>query len=594
MKISSLVYFGCFVLVIAGVLVASQTDDRPRTPSRLDFTDKAAGFAGRKLEPEESTSVSDAITAIGTPPPASITFPDTNGVNRTVSCADLANLLRTQLNGGHIQVETLNTGVHGVTQNNSQPGTQDDEMNISDEMLGFGEPIDLQETLVHEAIHKNQTTHDRDAGEMEAHGAELAYKDSCNVSSDSPFYKDAKLKFLIHQASWELGNIFDRLWNIQGFSWGCSFIQFDTTGSGVDYLTTFPWDGSDWNEFSLFPTRGSDMIVFEEHFMLPPGHSFALICGGEPGLGVGRLAGYELDGTEFMGQLLQYDFGPPQGLDPMFFYSMTRRMETDTTFYMLDTLGKRIYKMEDTFLEDHIPDEIVSTYADALWPGFEPLLDARGVDAADHPDLGFGIVLSHDGVHLPDHTFAHEERFFLPDSDGNDTADACFPIPRYEFLSFKPVIDEPLPWPGHETVQLYASWNHMIEVWSTDSVGQTLYEHLGTTIMTGGVNGECLLNRPLNEGEFVLPVDLSNGTQPYLATKIEALVPEELTIRLMEDGQLKLEWEAIPGIETYKVWGSIDSEIFEDEVATVTFENTVLVSMPPGVDMYFYRVTAIW
>ncbi len=102
---------------------------------------------------------------------------------------------------------------------------------------------------------------------------------------------------------------------------------------------------------------------------------------------------------EVIAPYMTLDFGPPV-YPPMFFYSMTYSSETEF-YYVLDTLSQKILVMADID-EDLIPDTIVSTYADALWPGYESLEDMRGVDFSNHRYLGAGLIVNHFRAHLPD------------------------------------------------------------------------------------------------------------------------------------------------------------------------------------------------
>jgi hypothetical protein len=275
--------------------------------------------------------------------------------------------------------------------------------------------------------------------------------------------------------------------------------------------------------------------------------------------------------------------------DPgMFFCSMDHSSLTELT-YVLDTLNQQILAMAD-LNEDLVPEEIVSLYASAFWPGFEPLMGMWGVDAGWHRYLGAGVIVTHADIHLMDCIYPYDNKFFLPDYDGDYTADECLLLPMYEFLFFVPVIQVPYPWPGDMSAMLHATWDHDIAVWTTDPLGEILLEELGMTHMLDGVDAECMLMRPLMAEEFILALDMQTGDRSGPVQVINP-VPQEMTITLDEAGMLHLRWEAVPGAEQYYIYKAL--EPFEYPPEPTYFSETNEIVLPVADDKKFYYVTAV-
>jgi hypothetical protein len=259
------------------------------------------------------------------------------------------------------------------------------------------------------------------------------------------------------------------------------------------------------------------MMLFNENTPLPAGHFMAVICGGEPSLGVARILALDIFQGQVAGTYVTCDFGPPTH-PPMYFYSMARCPQTGL-YFALDTVNQQILVLTDGN-QDLVGDSIFSTYANASWSGFEALNGMRGVNLGYHLFGGFVVVVNHDEVHTPHQIDPYTTYWCLPDMNGDRVADLCVTARGWEFLIFMPNIQVPLPVEGDQAVQLFATWMHGIEVWRSDSLGQNLAELLGSVQMTNGVDAECPLSRVLQEGEFILPVDQATGARPNLATRV--------------------------------------------------------------------------
>jgi len=529
--------FGLPVFLGVGMLLASQPVGKRLTPNyRIQF-DIPGEYGGRPLTPEERATIQRAIGSIESPPPGSIAYTDANLDSHTVSCSTIAENLQRQLDRGAIEAETLNQKIYGSVLRDRLETTEGDEMNIDPTLIAIaGEDstklIHLEEVLLHEYIHKTQRTEETtsEERELEALAAELAYKDSIGLDTTDAMCRATWIDYWDRWRQYATGDTdrwvrFMQLVRIQEY---CAFIRFDTTGYDPNYFVSFRIGDMNWYQYALCPTRPGDMMIFDDCFQFPAGHSLALFCGGQAGTEMGRILTLDIFQGQVVAPYLTFDFGPPT-YPPMFFGSLTRCPWTGT-YFVIDTLNKQILSMLDTD-QDLIPDTIVSTYASAAAPGFEALMGMRGIDATTrHPFRGFALLVNHDHVHLSHEMDPRQAYWCLPDVDGNLVADSCVQVPMWEFVTFTPRVQAPLPVGGDQAVQLYASWSHNIQMWETDSLGQNLSELLGTMQMTGGVDEVCQLSRSLVEGEYILPIDQTTGQRPNLPTRVGSGAATDKTI----------------------------------------------------------------
>lgn len=527
MKGAKWIYLAVPIFIGVGMLLASQPKGKPLTaPQKIYFDDKARGNDGRPLTPEERATIERAIDGIGSPPPESLKV-KINNRDTTVACKDIADSLRKQLRRpGGIEAEQgpIKKDEDATVKPDCTTSTAGDQTNISEDVLKkAGEDPDeleaLEGLLVHEYVHKVQdrvTLRDRARAEKEADGAQSAYLDSIGLG-------DSELGGFIREEwrqneEWEIDGSRRVYYIGPALAHKCYF-RFDTTGGATgDSLITFELGDSFHYSYPFGPMRASDAMVFENHFLLPDSHCLGLVCGGMPSMNIARILLLDIYQGEVVASLDTLDF------PGMFFYAMTHSYET-RLYYFLDTLSQQILTMAD-MSADSIPETIVSIYASAFWPGFESLLNMRGVDAGAHKYHGAGLSVNHFDIHLGDCIYPYDTLLFLPDYDGNNTADACLLLPKYEFLIFTPVIQHPLPWQGDISVMLHATWDHDIAVWATDSLGQILFEELGMIHMVGGVDAECMLMRPLEADEFIVAMDMNTGERSQ-ATEVRSAAPVE-------------------------------------------------------------------
>ncbi|MBM3324859.1 MAG: hypothetical protein FJY66_04245, partial [Calditrichaeota bacterium] len=488
MKIGKWICFGVPILIGVGMLVASQPKGwQLEPPRRIDWSD-SLGHKGRPLTTAESTVVAACIESIATPPPS--TFVCTLNNRRCTLRADcVAAALRRQLRRpGGIEAETGPAkGREGACANpDGKTSPEGDAVNINEDWL-----LDpyrwrrVEYMLIHEYAHKCQdsaTLGSPRGREIQADLVTMAYKDCTRMSHEDSYFKqestrvaDLRSQHSVHHVS-------------KALAYDC-YIRYDSVGGVAgDSLICFQFGTPLYYSYPFGGTRASDLSIVENHFMLPDSHCLGIVCGGVPSMNLARILLLDIYQGEAVGLFGTFDY------PGMFFCSMTHSPTTGLT-YFLDSLNQQILAMADQN-GDLVPDEIVSIYASAFWPGFEPLMHMWGIDAGWHRYLGAGIIVNHFNIHFLDCIYPYDQAFFLPDYDGNDTADACLFLPMYEFLFFVPVIQVPLPWEGDTFVMLHATWDHDIAVWTTDPLGEILFEQLGMVHMVGGVDAECMLMRP--------------------------------------------------------------------------------------------------
>lgn len=581
MKITNWLCFGVPIVAGVGMLLASQPKGwQLPTPRKIQWTD-GGDHVGRPLTTAESTVVAACIESIATPPPS--TFVCTLNHRPCTLRADcVAAVLRRQLRRpGGIEAETGPAkGREGACTNpDGKTSPEGDAVNINEDWIldpYRWRRIDFM--LVHEYAHKCQDTATLGSPrgrEIEAHLVTIAYKDCTHMSHSDSYFKqestwvaDLKSQHSVHYVSNALEH-------------DC-YIHYDSLGGAAgDSLISFQFGTPLYYSYPFGETRASDLSIIENYFMLPDSHSLAIVCGGVPFLNLARILLLDIYHGEVVGLFGSVDY------PGMFFSSMTHSPTTGLT-YFLDSLNQQILAMADPN-GDLVPDQIVSVYASAFWPGFEPLMGMWGVDAGWHRYLGAGVTVNHFNIHLMDCIYPYDNEFFLPDYDGDNIADECLFLPMYEFLFFVPVIQVPFPWEGDTFVMLHATWDHDIGVWATDPSGQFLYEQLGMIHMVDGVDAECVLIRPLMAEEFVLAMDMQTGDRSGPVQVINP-VPQEVTLFQDVPGVLHLRWEAVAWAEYYAIYKSNDPFEFPPEPSFFTETNEIV--LPLADEVKFYRVTA--
>jgi hypothetical protein len=555
---------------------------------------------GRALSPEEFRIVEDCIESLGTPPPDSIKYIDQHGNWHTVSLSSVGLDLVTQLYDGRTGAEQNDDGRSWALPDCMQ-STNGDQMNVSPSQIAkAGNNPDehevLEGQLIHEWTHKTQDTltltepGNQWGAEIGPYQAQMAYLCSLGLPWGDPRRRGVSRLLGENEAGWEASQegedhlVRPPVERADGSY--CVSLNFDSTAAGSDSLESYQPGDEEYYVYPLAPTRASDLMIFQDCAFLPPGHSLALICGGEPPMGVGRILALDLYAGEVVATYASADFGPPTH-PPMFFYSMSRSVETGT-YFVLDTMLHNVYTMTD--LDGNlVPDEISGVFASAAWPGFEPLVDQHGVDETFHPFLGAGLMLTAYDAHPADLLNPPREHYFLPDADGNDMADGMLLLPLKEFLSITPIIQVPRPMPGDNFLLLFASWEHDVTVWSTDSTGELMIESLGMVHIAPGNYATCPLIRPLENGEYIVPRDTQNGKHPA-PILVTMPAPQHLVISVGPgDGIIFLHWDPVPGAIEYAIWMSNDGvEFFDSGMRTPINQ----FAIPPA-NKQFFEVRAI-
>lgn len=553
------------------------------------------------LTPREWGTITIALNNIRNPPPASITWPNGRGQNVTTSCATMYADLSRQLNSGRMDSRVMGPGVYAFVFSDGRSSTHCDQMFISSQRLaqwgsGGGTQMKyLEETLIHEWVHKQQTPQDGTPSglyELQACNAELAYKDSINMSHNDPEYRVAWWNAIsaIQEMIDSLSHTISHRRYVPTTAYAHEyFLMHDTnTVAGVDSLVSFAFGDSAWSTYSLGTFRASDMMIYESYSTFPPDSSLAVMCGGFLPSGVARIAAYIVCDGQVVTPYLFHDFGPPSS-PPAFYYSMSLG-HLPMMYHVLDTLNDQILTMQDTN-GDMIPDQIYCAYGDASRLGFAILSQARGIDKMTHRSGAMGLLASVKHVHLPEHLSPYDRFWFLPDYNLDNVADVCLELPFWEFIEVLPAVQTPLPWAGEILVNIFASWQHNIAVYACDSLGQTLTELLGTVYMADSVDAVCLLNRPLIADEFVIAHDLNSNEQLLLATQVINPVPQHLAIAYAADETVHLSWSAVEGAAFYQIYASFDAvNFFFTGMAT---PETHFIMPPSGEQKQFYRVTAV-
>ncbi|MBU0509566.1 hypothetical protein KKH27_12120 [bacterium] len=595
-----------FTLLMAVSLWASRPEMMGGRPGegRLDYTDLEGGYSGRPLTPEEWAIIDRAIDSIGGDGDDTLIYTNSEFEPCTLLRGAIAWDLFMQLCRGKMEVETLATKRPKNKPNAScKPdclATPDgDEINISDSLLRavLADPSQLDHlegVLVHEYVHKIQTAEvlrDKARREMEAYWLMHAYYCSVKVPAGDKERdrvknaRDAYTQYVTNGTPPEEQEDYYVGVNRDGDHY-CYLVK-DPAGVGSDTLISYELGDTVAYEFLLGETDAGDLLVFPEPPMYPPGHSRGLVFGQNELSGAGRILALHLLEGEVIEPPTAVDFGLP--LYPPMFFSAAGYSEARGRFFVVDTIGRQILHMVD-INGDLLPDEIEGVYASAAWPGFELLDCMRGVDVSAHPFIGFGLTVSCDGRHAPEDVFAYEERWFLPDTDGDNVADLCEMLPVYQFLRFTPAIQYPPLWAGEMMVMLHGSWEHDIAVFASDSMGEVLFDQVGFVHMGPGIDMECPLLRPLLPGEFVIPVDMYDNRRPRLATPVVDPTPRSLTLFFDFDGQLHLRWEAVAGADHYLIYTSTDAISF-GWTGDIAQTNEFVFPVPPE-DVLFYRVTA--
>ncbi|RPH92342.1 T9SS C-terminal target domain-containing protein [candidate division KSB1 bacterium] len=522
----------CWMTAMLGMAVwaSRPSPEDPPFPNATMNRDNPYGCSGRPLYPHEQVGVQRACDSIASRGLMFI-YRDADNVACTLYTPVVADVIRQQMQSGRMKAETLATkgrrgrGFVARTQPDSLESTWGDLINISADLLSEWAIVPsktkyLEEVLIHEYIHKRQdslTCRNLRHAEADAWRATMTWKDTMHWNPGDQHYKDCRHTMLTWESRYASGTDYVRFWNPRGAGSKLYGIIRDTSALGEDTLISFDYGDITRHSYPLGATRGSDLMILSDYLPFGPGHHLAMVFGKAAGFNVSRILCFNISDDGIIGPTDTLDFGSPIE-SPMCFYAAAQS-DDPGLFFVLDTLNDRIVNLLDTDA-DRIPDFIVSVYGDAAWPGFSALQSARGIAPTEHPFLGPGLTCNEEDVDFPDMVYPYGTVCFLPDPNGDFLADALLILPTYEFLTFMPALQEPLPRAGDASVSIYGTWQHAIAVHTCDSLADTLYQLIGSVQMTHGINAVCALSAPLGAGQFIIPVDLETGERPLLPTEV--------------------------------------------------------------------------
>ncbi|MCB9365960.1 MAG: hypothetical protein H6508_02060 [Calditrichaeota bacterium] len=575
MKHNRRMYWIIALGVLVGILAASEpTWTRYVPPDHLDFSYDSS-WSGRALTPEESTSVSNAISNIRTPPPDSIRYVNAAGSTVTVSCSTLAALLQGQLNNGTMQAETLNEDYAG--------GEYWDEINISDDVLEDAEATGntdyLEELLVHEATHKGQPNNLPEAEtEIPAYAAELAYKDSNGLDSTDADYRNVRDKLREYRRIYaydQLKRMLESSWLTR---WVIRYLPKDPPENWN--LAAFQLGDTQEQLYDLGPLEITDMLTWENYF--GNDRSLILIMGANRDGGC-HWTGYQFENGQILEPAPWWQMPLPPG-----FYSMAYSPAMEC-YFVVDTLTKTIMYVPD-FNGDKLPDGPMMMWANSMQ--FPQIEDMLSVTPTSHPVHGYGLLVNDCDAHYSRWIPAYDVRPFLVDADGVIGAETAFPCARYELVNIQPRIVEPWPWAGDSYCTIFGTWQHPIEVWRTDPTGEIMLQPLGVVFLMDDIQADIELMEPLLAGDFIIAFDPVSGKRLRRPYEVKDPTPREVTIRYDTDSDMiTLDWQDVAGASAYRLEVSFDGELWEDP-GFVT--ETSDFSMPlQHVDRMLFRVIAM-
>jgi hypothetical protein len=503
--------------------------------------------AAAPLSAAQKDRVQRAINAIKNGPPATITFRDSTGNVDTLSTTAIAKSLQKQLDDGRIKVDsTISADDYAVATTDGRASDAADEVDVHPEVVSGADSTFLQEVLVHEWRHKVQVNGSEAADEVEAYSLELSYKDSLGLDSTNFHYRECRNNLASFQ-----GNVDDAarprerkrsaLVDAAGRYW--QLLLADPGQGVVSRLQTRPPGSQGW---TLLPpllggtVNGSDLLKLDT-----PSQSTLLACGTTQ-FGAGALVALQVSPTgTVMEQLILLRFGES-------FHCMTLLPEPGSVA-VLDVVQNRVRRFFDSN-GDGIPDADGGTMI--LLP---PSGSWRRLDQAQHPLFGAGLVAGQQDRLFSHLRRLHEPLTFMQDVDGDHLIDLIHLVPAYHFIQRVPVIQEPYPQPGDNLLLVSGSWNHHLEVWRTDPLGNPMHP-LGMVHMMEP-EMPVILDMPLELGEWIRPFDLNTGQWQGRAIRVggepEPLpAPGNLAIQLeaMPMGwTFLLTWDPVPGALYYRI-----------------------------------------
>jgi hypothetical protein len=447
-----------------------------------------------------------------------------------------------QLDDGRIKVDSsLAAGDYAVTTLDGRMTTDGDQMDLHPSVVDGSDSTFLQEVLVHEAQHKTQANSSEAADEVEAYSLEKAYKDSIGLDSTNFHYRECTTNLAYYTTILDSATV-RRARRASAALQKADHVYKTTPGNSTtgeagvlksrllgdpDWSFEIPLMGGFFNPADLLQDYSSPSIL--------PANIF-LACG-QNLAGEGMVIALEVLDGFLMAEI------PLFSMPNANFHCMSFNPDQPHLLQVLDTQNHLILT-----LEDQDGDFLVDSFFD-IYFAYDPTMNYLRMDWENHSLLGAGILLSE-----RDKLFSHvprlnEEMLYIIDADGDLHADVELPVSWFEFVDLVPIIQHPMPLPGDISVNIFATWQHEIEIWSTNEFGDPL-EFLGSQLMNE-VEQPAELSRPMLAGEWIRPFDVNTATwqgQPVLVAETipEIEAPYDLQIEYTYDGldrRIRLDWQ---------------------------------------------------
>lgn len=479
------------------------------------FDDSATGGGkGVAFTAAESTQVSDALTKIA----ALGKIIDKN--LSSYSPADIAADLRKMLEDGRLgKGEDAKKKVNASTKRDDKVTAAGDRMNLSDHFLGSASNEDLGRVMAHEWLHtiqQNTSKAEREAAAYQL-GA-LMYLAKGGDEDDKPYQSETKqaekYKALMANAVPKLP---DNKTPAKGGD------HCDCHDEADFYLSQEPsklylWSGGVLGD-SIAPTTPKRMFFSVHHLKQNGNVEWLLVPGADttnPAAPVGVVTQLQSNGTHFLSRT---DIVLPQLRYPLSAASSADRHRV----YLLDTraLAPAVWIYEDVS-GDSVPDNLRPVpFATALMQG---VAGALGVLPGQLAPFPAGVLLLPRDIRGEDDLTLTDPATLLVDLNADGQADQVIPAVQGQFIEFAPTLASD-PHASQTSAEVFGMNGHAVQVRATDAAGGANLELLGSVVVSSYVPVPVPLSRPLNAGEYVIAVDVTDNTRAAAPELVTSTVP---------------------------------------------------------------------
>ncbi len=475
------------------------------------FDDSATGGGkGVAFTAAESTKVSDALAKIA-------------GLGKIIdknlssySPADIAADLRKMLEDGRLgKGKDAKKKVNASTKRDDKVTAAGDRMNLSDHFLNGASNEDLGRVLAHEWLHTVQ--HNSSSAEREAPayqlGAEM-YLAKGGDEDDKPYQSETrqadKYKALIANAVPKLPD------NKTPAKGGDHCDCHDEADFHLlqDPSKLYLWSGGAlWD--SLAPTTPNRMFFSVHHLKQNGTVEWLVVTGADttnPSAPAGVVTLLQAHATQFLSRT---DIVLPQLRYPLSAASSLDRRRV----YLLDThaLAPAVWIFEDVN-GDSVPDILRPVpFASLPMAGVAGALGALPGQLAPFPE---GVLLLPLDIRGVDDLTLTDPVTLLVDLDADGRADQAIPAVQGQFIEFAPTLARD-PRQSHVIAEVFGMKGHSVEVRATNAAGDANLELLGSVVVGGYVPITVTLSRPLNAGEYIIAVDVTDGTRAAAPERVE-------------------------------------------------------------------------